>query len=136
MDRKRAVAQLKALGEPSRLDLFLRLAPGEMGGADLLRSSGLSQPSLSRHVRVLREAGVVLERWVGRNAFYRLSEEPLALGIVEILLGAAPARAVPREEARPADGNMSKHESIAAASPLSDEGEAGGASPPMEDWLL
>lgn len=136
MERQRAVDQLKALGEANRLGLFLQLAHGEMGGGDLLRSSGLSQPSLSRHVRVLREAGVILERWAGRNAFYRLSEEPLAMGIVEILSGGTPARTASRGERPPEARNMSKYESEAAAASVSDEGDATGAPPAMEDWLL
>ncbi len=40
MERQRAVAQLKALGELNRLDLFLRLAHGEMGGGELLGEYG------------------------------------------------------------------------------------------------
>lgn len=136
MERQRAVTQLKALGEPNRLDIFLQLAHGETGGADLLRSSGLSQPSLSRHVRVLREAGVVLERWAGRSAYYRLSDEPLAVGIVEILSRGGPTRTVSRGEKSPDTENMSKYESNDAAPTAAAGEDDSGASQPMEDWLL
>ncbi len=133
MERQRAVAQLKALGEPNRLDLFLRLAQGEMGGGDLLTSTGLSQPSLSRHIRVLREAGVVLERWVGRSAYYRLSDEPLALSVVRILGGVGTA---PEVERPSVVGNMSKYESDTEPTPVRRDEEAPAAPAPMEDWLL
>ena len=143
MDRQRAVAQLKAMGESNRLDLFLRLAGGETGGSDLLRSTGLSQPSLSRHLRVLREAGVIVERWAGRNAYYRLSDEPLALSLVGILGGEGgfPPRTGRDRSVEPE--NMSKRESDAAL-PLAGAGGGSDAAPPteedvappMEDWLL
>lgn len=134
MERQLAVALLKALGERNRLDLFLQLAHGEMGGGDLLRSSGLSQPSLSRHIRVLREAGVVAERWAGRSAYYRLSDDPLTRSIVGVLGGADPSPAATRAASPPDPKYMSDRESNVTASAADlDEPEA---PPPMEDWLL
>jgi DNA-binding transcriptional ArsR family regulator len=134
MDRQHAVAQLKALGEPNRLDLFLQLSRGEMGGSDLLRTSGLSQPSLSRHVRVLREAGVIEERWAGRSAYYRLTDDPLTRSIVGILGGADPSLEMTPAKRASNPKHMSDHESNATVSPA--DPEESESPPPMEDWLL
>jgi DNA-binding transcriptional ArsR family regulator len=134
MERQRAVAQLKALGEPNRLDLLLQLSRGEMGGSDLLRTSGLSQPSLSRHVRVLREAGIIEERWAGRSAYYRLTDDPLTRSIVGILGGAEPSLGMTPVEGPQGAKHMSDHAFNSTVSPT--DPEEPEPPPPMEDWLL
>lgn len=87
MDRSRLVSQLKALGEPTRLALCQRLARREWGGTELQEELGISQPNLSRHLRVLREAGLVVERREGRRAFFRLEEEELASAVLRLAAG-------------------------------------------------
>jgi DNA-binding transcriptional ArsR family regulator len=129
MDRERTVRQLKALGEPSRLDLFLRVAHGEVGGTSLLEETGLSQPNLSRHIKVLREAGVIQERWSGRSAFYRLSEEPLPVELAQ-LLGKGPSA-----ESKPEPKNIHDDESNISTEPADTEDKEGRPAP-FEDWLL
>lgn len=67
-----------ALADPRRravLDL-LRGAPQSVG--ELSRAVGLSQPSTSKHLRVLREAGLVEARVVAQQRVYQLDPAPLA----------------------------------------------------------
>jgi DNA-binding transcriptional ArsR family regulator len=68
----------EVLAEPTRrriLDL-LRDAPRPVG--ELVGRVGLSQPGVSKHLRVLREAGLVRVRPEGQRRWYELEPEPLA----------------------------------------------------------
>ena len=72
------ISAFDAIVEPSRrqlLDLLLR-APSSVG--DLVAASGMSQPSTSRHLRVLREAGLVESRPAGRRRIYEIRPEGFA----------------------------------------------------------
>lgn len=68
----------EALAEPHRrqiLDLLLE-EPRSVG--ELVESTGLSQPGTSRHLRVLRDAGLVTARKDGQRRLYELRPEALA----------------------------------------------------------
>jgi len=128
MDPLHLVELLKALGEPTRLSLVLLLAGGEKGGSALLGDSGISQPSLSRHLKVLRESGAIRERRTGRTCFYRLSSSDLVDLVVRLGGGSAglPGRDAP--SGRPVAENMSEDTSGDA------DRERRDAS--IEEWLL
>jgi DNA-binding transcriptional ArsR family regulator len=66
-----------AIAEPRRRELVDLLAGGERPVNELVASTGLAQPQVSKHLRVLREVGVVTVRERGRERLYRL--DPLAL---------------------------------------------------------
>ena len=66
-----------AIAEPRRREILDLLAGGERPVNDLVASTGLTQPQVSKHLRVLREVGVVTVRERGRERLYRL--DPLAL---------------------------------------------------------
>lgn len=68
----------KALADPTRRALFERLAADEMTVSELRTGTPISQPAVSQHLAVLRNAGLVSERRVGRNAFYRADPEGLS----------------------------------------------------------
>jgi DNA-binding transcriptional ArsR family regulator len=61
-----------AIAEPSRRAIVDALGAGERPVNDLVAAVGLTQPQVSKHLRVLREAGVVDVRDHGRRRFYRL----------------------------------------------------------------
>src|SRR5512141_2692307 len=72
------VTVYEALAEPSRrriLDL-LRERPRLVG--ELVEALGISQPGVSKHLRVLREAGLVQVRRDAQRRWYELRPEPLA----------------------------------------------------------
>jgi ArsR family transcriptional regulator, zinc-responsive transcriptional repressor len=73
-----AVELLKALASAPRLGIVLELAGGERCVHELVGSSGLAQPLVSQHLRVLRGAGVVATRRRGREIVYSLSDDHLA----------------------------------------------------------
>jgi len=63
---------LRALADPTRRDLFERLCrDGEHTVVRLTRLAGVSQPAVSKHLRVLKEAHLVSGRAVGRETHYR-----------------------------------------------------------------
>lgn len=64
-----------ALGEPSRLEIveLLRLRPFSVG--DIAERLGIRQPQVSKHLRVLREAGLVDVEPVARRRIYHLRGE-------------------------------------------------------------
>jgi DNA-binding transcriptional ArsR family regulator len=66
-----------AVAEPRRRQILDVLAGGERSVTDLVERLGLSQPLVSKHLRVLREVGLVHARDVGRQRMYRLDARPL-----------------------------------------------------------
>ena len=66
-----------AVAEPRRRQILDALAGGERPVNDLVRELGLAQPQVSKHLRVLREVGVVDVRDAGRQRLYRLNGRAL-----------------------------------------------------------
>ena len=66
-----------AVAEPRRRQILDILAGGERPVNDLVMQLGLAQPQVSKHLRVLREVGLVEARDEGRQRFYRLNGRPL-----------------------------------------------------------
>jgi DNA-binding transcriptional ArsR family regulator len=66
-----------AMAEPRRRQIVDLLAGEERAVGDLVRELGLGQPQVSKHLRVLREVGVVHVRDEGRQRFYRLNGRAL-----------------------------------------------------------
>lgn len=67
-----------ALAEPHRRQILDLLRTGERPVGDLVAHLGLSQPGVSKHLKVLREAGLVVARTHGKQRMYALRPEPLA----------------------------------------------------------
>ena len=66
-----------AVAEPRRRQIIDALAEGEQPVNDLVRLLGAPQPQVSKHLRVLREVGVVDVRDQGRQRLYRLNGQAL-----------------------------------------------------------
>jgi DNA-binding transcriptional ArsR family regulator len=66
-----------AVAEPRRRQILDLLASGEQPVNDLVAQLGLAQPQVSKHLRVLREVGLVDVRDDGRQRMYRLNGRPL-----------------------------------------------------------
>ena len=65
------------LAEPNRRAILGLLLSSERSVGEIERELGLSQPSVSKHLRVLREAGFVESRIEAQRRLYRLRPEPL-----------------------------------------------------------
>lgn len=66
-----------AVAEPRRRQILDVLADGERPVNDLVIELGLTQPQVSKHLKVLREVGLVEVRNDGRQRVYRLNGRPL-----------------------------------------------------------
>ncbi|MDA7977724.1 MAG: metalloregulator ArsR/SmtB family transcription factor [Pirellulales bacterium] len=66
-----------AIAESRRREIISHLAGQERSVNELVRSLGVSQPQVSKHLRVLREVGVVIVRESGRHRWYRLNAQRL-----------------------------------------------------------
>jgi DNA-binding transcriptional ArsR family regulator len=66
-----------AVAEPRRREILDALAGGELAVGDLTELLGLAQPQVSKHLRVLREVGLVDVRDDGRRRVYRVNAAPL-----------------------------------------------------------
>ena len=73
-----ALAALQVLAEPRRLQILDLLRDGERPVGDLVERLGVSQPAVSKHLRVLKEAGLVEARPDAQRRLYRIRPEPLA----------------------------------------------------------
>ena len=80
----------EALGEPRRREILDMLRGGERPVGELVERLTLSQPAVSKHLKVLREAGLVEVRRDAQRRWYRLRLEPLA----EVDAWLAPYRAL------------------------------------------
>jgi DNA-binding transcriptional ArsR family regulator len=66
------------LAEPTRREILDLLRDGERPVGDLVDELGMSQPAVSKHLRVLRDAGLVEVRADAQRRLYRLRPDPLA----------------------------------------------------------
>jgi DNA-binding transcriptional ArsR family regulator len=69
---------LRALGDPTRQRIVELLAEREREVGELVAEFAISQPAVSRHLRVLREAGLVESRPEAQRRLYSLRAAPLA----------------------------------------------------------
>ena len=69
---------LTALADPTRRAIVALLAAGELAAGELAGRFPVSRPAISRHLRVLREAGLVRARVDGQRRVYALDPRPLS----------------------------------------------------------
>jgi len=75
LDVKNFSRYFKAFGDPSRLRIVNLLANKEMTVNDIAKAVDLAQPTVSRHLAVLREANIVIDRRDGQNIYYSLNKD-------------------------------------------------------------
>jgi DNA-binding transcriptional ArsR family regulator len=68
---------LAVLAEPTRRRILDRIGTSERSVGELVEALDLSQPAVSKHLRVLREAGVVSCRAAAQRRLYRVDPRPL-----------------------------------------------------------
>jgi len=69
---------LTALADPTRRAIFEKLAKGRSSVADVARSLPVSQPAISQHLKVLKQAGLVTDEPQGQRRIYSI--DPAGLG--------------------------------------------------------
>ncbi|HYI19331.1 MAG TPA: metalloregulator ArsR/SmtB family transcription factor [Solirubrobacteraceae bacterium] len=67
-----------ALGDPTRRAIFERLATQPLAVVDLARELPVSRPAVSQHLKVLKAAGLVVDRPTGTRRIYRVAPQGIA----------------------------------------------------------
>ncbi len=117
-----------AIADPIRRDLLRRLAAGPARVVDLADRHDISRPAISKHLRILTDAGLTRGEHHGRERHYSLEIEPLAVVgdfLAELVAGRAPVTAqhldaldtevhrAGRDRRRAASASLSTEENIA-----------------------
>lgn len=69
---------LTALGEPTRRQIFERLGEGPLAVGELARELPVTRPAVSQHLKVLKDAGLVIDRHAGTRRIYQLNPDGLS----------------------------------------------------------
>ena len=75
-----ANAALTALGDPTRREIFERLASGPLSVGEIAHNLPVSRPAVSQHLQRLKEAGLVSDHAEGNRRVYRI--DPAGLGAI------------------------------------------------------
>ena len=86
----------KALADPTRRQILQDLRGGELSAGQIVARFSISAPSISRHLSILRSAGLVIERRDANRILYSLVEERLALCLSNFLSAVCPDQIVAR----------------------------------------
>lgn len=93
----------RALADPTRRQILEDLRAGELTAGEIAERFPISGPSISRHLGVLKSAGLVRERRVANRTFYSLVADRLALGVGRFVSAVCPEQLVFRRQRRNAD---------------------------------
>lgn len=90
----------RALADPTRRQILQDLRQGELAAGAIAARFTISGPSVSRHLGVLKGAGLVSERREANRIYYSLVEERLALCVGNFLSSVCPEQVVLRSRRR------------------------------------
>ncbi len=87
----------RALADPTRRQILQDLQAGELAAGEIAGRFTISGPSVSRHLTVLKSAGLVTERREANRILYSLAEDRLALCVGQFLSSVCPEQVVLRQ---------------------------------------
>lgn len=88
----------KAIADPTRRQILQALKENEMCAGEIVEMFTISGPSVSRHLSVLKDAGLINERRDGTSIIYSLNAENLALCLSEFISSVCPTEMIEREK--------------------------------------
>src|SRR5580698_3952776 len=88
----------RALADPTRRQILQDLREGELTAGDIASHFPISGPSISRHLTVLKAAGLIAERRESNRIYYTLIEERLAVSVGNFLSNVCPEQVVMRHK--------------------------------------
>jgi DNA-binding transcriptional ArsR family regulator len=100
MDAEEEASVFRALADSTRRQILADLRPGELTAGEIAARFPISAPSISRHLGVLKAAGLVRERRDANRIFYSLVEERLALCVGRFLSAVCPEQVIVRRRRR------------------------------------
>ncbi len=92
----------RALADPTRRQILEDLRPGELTAGEIAARFTISAPSISRHLGVLKSAGLVTERREANRIYYALVEQRLALCLGGFLSSVCPEQVIVRQRRKKA----------------------------------
>lgn len=95
-DDDAAASVFKALADPTRRQILQDLRGGELSAGEIAGRFPIKGPSVSRHLSILKAAGLVRERRDANRILYTLVEERLALCVGDFLSTVCPEQVVLR----------------------------------------
>src|SRR4029077_15974970 len=93
---KAASRIFRALADPTRRQILQELRAGELAAGEIVARFTISAPSISRHLSLLKSAGLISERRDANRILYSLVEERLALCVGNFLSSVCPEQMVLR----------------------------------------
>ena len=100
IDAGQEAGAFRALADSTRRQILEELRAGELSAGEIAGGFPISGPSISRHLGVLKTAGLIQERRQANRIFYSLAEERLALCVSRFLSAVCPDQLVFRQRAR------------------------------------
>jgi DNA-binding transcriptional ArsR family regulator len=100
VDAEQEAGVFRALADSTRRQILEDLRSGELTAGEITAKFPISGPSISRHLGVLKAAGLVRERRVANRIYYSLVEERLASSVGRFLSAICPERVVVRQRRR------------------------------------
>jgi DNA-binding transcriptional ArsR family regulator len=88
----------RALADPTRRQILTDLRAGELPAGEIAARFPISGPSISRHLSVLKGAGLVAERREANRIYYSLVEDRLAVSVGSFLSAVCPQQVVIRRK--------------------------------------
>lgn len=88
----------RALADPTRRQILQDLRDGELAAGQIAGRFAISGPSVSRHLAVLKAAGLIRDRRDGNRILYALEQDRLALTVGGFLSAVCPAQVVLRRQ--------------------------------------
>jgi DNA-binding transcriptional ArsR family regulator len=93
-------AIFRALADPTRRQILQELREGELAAGEIASRFPIRAPSVSRHLSILKAAGLVVERRVGNRILYRLHESHLVSVLGTFISTVSPAQNIVRVQER------------------------------------
>ena len=84
IDCEKTAEVLKALGHPTRIKIVKYLADGEKCVKEIWQELGIPQPTVSQHINILKNAGIISFRKDGVKTCYKI-ENPKVVEIIKLL---------------------------------------------------
>lgn len=100
MGEQDCASAFRALADPTRRQILLDLRDGELTAGEIASRFPISAPSVSRHLAVLKAAGLVRERREGNRIHYQLVQDRLALTVGEFISAVCPEQLTLRRRSR------------------------------------
>jgi DNA-binding transcriptional ArsR family regulator len=97
-----AASVFKALADPTRREILRELGDGEMAAGDISSRFDMAAPSVSRHLSILLNAGLIRQRREANRLFYAVEAETLAHALNGFLSAVCPTQRIQRRKRRKA----------------------------------